>query len=350
MSTHDRAAGPQVPGSHSGDEAEPGGRPQHAVGRREAVAVTALPIVIAAALTLMLLAFGLPAVKGRPHDLPLGLAGPPAQTAPVVRAIQERQPGAFDLTTYASGAELTQAIRDREVYGGVVLSPTGPQVLTASAASAVVAQSLAVLGTELAGEQGAQPRVTDVVPLPPDDPRGAGIVASLLPIIAGTIVPAVALARITRRRTTQLMGLVVAAVVAGLSYAAVLHFILGTLTGSYLAESAVFAAALAAGGVALLGLNRLAGLPALGVGAALLLLLGNPLSGAATAPEFFPPVWRAIGQGMTPGATIQLLRSVSFFEGAAMAVPLLVLSLWAAGGLLLLALPRRSVPSAADSG
>jgi hypothetical protein len=302
--------------------------------------MVAAPLVVAAIVTLVLLAFGIPAVKGAPHDLPLGVAGPSAGAAQVTQALTSREPGAFEVTTYGTAAELTQAIRDREVYGGIVVTPAGPQVLTASAASPVVAQSLSAMGTQLAAQQGTQPQVTDVVPLPADDPRGAGVV-SLLPIVAGTIVPVVALVRLTRRRGPQVVGLLVSAAAAGLAYAAVLHYWFGTLNGSYLAESAVFAGALAAGGLALLGLNRVAGLAGVGLGAAVLLLLGNPLSGAATAPEFFTPVWSAIGQAITPGATIQLLRSVSFFDGAAVTGPVVVLVVWAAAGLLLLALPSR---------
>lgn len=342
MSTHEQHREVRIATAAPTSAAESGGpAPEAHRARRELEAMVGAPLLVAAVVTLVLLAFGIPAVKGAPHDLPLGVAGPSAGVAQVSQALKSREPGAFEVTSYGSAAELTQAIRDRKVYGGIVVTPAGPQVLTASAASPVVAQALSTMGTQLAAQQGAQPRVTDVVPLPADDPRGAGVVASLLPIIAGTIVPVIALVRLTRRRRTQLVGLLVSASAAGLAYAAVLHYWLGTLNGSYLAESAVFAGSLAAGGLALLGLNRVAGLAGVGLGAVVLLLLGNPLSGAATAPEFFTPVWSAIGQAITPGATIQLLRSVAFFDGAAVIGPVVVLSAWAAAGLLLLALPSR---------
>lgn len=342
MSTHEQPGDVRIVSAGPPSEAE-GSGPTSKVGRprRELEAMVGAPLAVAAVVTLVLLAFGIPAVKGAPHDLPLGVAGPSAGVAQVSQALKSREPGSFAVTSYGSAGELTQAIRDRKVYGGFVVTPSGPQVLIASAASPVVAQALSTMGTQLAAQQGAQPRVTDVVRLPAADPRGAGVVASLLPIIAGTIVPVIALRRLTRRRRTQLVGLLVSASAAGLAYAAVLHYWLGTLSGSYLAESAVFAGSLAAGGLALLGLNRVAGLAGVGLGAAVLLLLGNPLSGAATAPEFFTPVWSAIGQAITPGATIQLLRSVSFFDGAAVTGPVVVLSAWAAAGLLLLALPSR---------
>ncbi len=49
--------------------------------------------------------------------------------------------------------------------------------------------------------------------------------------------------------------------------------------------------------------------------------------------------WRAIGPDLPPGAAVSALRGIGFFGGAATATPLLVLALWAAAGLILVALP-----------
>jgi hypothetical protein len=83
------------------------------------------------------------------------------------------------------------------------------------------------------------------------------------------------------------------------------------------------------------GLGTAFGHVGLGVGAATVLLLGNPLSGVASAPELLPQPWGEIGQFPPPGAGGTLLRSVAFFDGAAAAAPLAVLSGWVAVGLAL---------------
>jgi hypothetical protein len=85
-----------------------------------------------------------------------------------------------------------------------------------------------------------------------------------------------------------------------------------------------------------LGLHSLAGTAGLGLGAATVLLLGNPLSGLASAPELLPSGWGSLGQLLPPGATGSLLRSVSWFDGAGAGAPLLVLTAWSAVGLALL--------------
>jgi hypothetical protein len=318
------------------------GRPTNPHQPPATAVVLGLPLVLAAVIAVVLLAFGLPAVKGAPHDLPVGVAGPAAATSELRAGLEQREPGAFAVTAYADEAALAEAIRDREVYGGIAVGSGGPTVLTASAASPAVAQALTQLGTGLAQQQGAAATVRDVVPLPADDPRGGGLSTVLLPLVIGAIAPAAALGQLAGRRRVQLAALAVYSAVAGLTFAAVLHHVFGTLPGDYLAAAGVLGATIAAAALALLGLQHLLGRVGLALGAATLVLLANPLSGATTAPEFLASPWRELGQGMPPGAGSQLLRSVAFFDGAGAAGAWWVLAAWAVAGLLLLAVPRRA--------
>jgi hypothetical protein len=298
-------------------------------------------VAIAVVIGLVLLAFGLPVVSARPHQLPIGVAAPPPVTAQVIAALDQRAPNAFAVTEYVDEAALTEAIRDREVYGGLAVSAGGPVVLTASAASTAAAQTLAALAPALSRD-GSVVEVRDVVPLPADDPRGAGLAALVLPLVLGAIVPAAVLGSLHLRRRTLLAATVAYALVGGTAFALVLHTVFGTLSGDFLTEALVLAAIVGASTLALVGLQWAAGRVGLGLGALLLALVGNPLSGASTAPEFLASPWREIGQAMPPGAGGQLVRSIAFFDGAQSAGPWWVLASWAAAGLVLLALPRRS--------
>ncbi len=125
---------------------------------------------------------------------------------------------------------------------------------------------------------------------------------------------------------------------------------LGTLSGSYVANASVVALALAAVSFPLLGLEWLAGLPGLGLGAAVFMLLGNPLSGITSAPEMLPSGWGTLGQLLPPGATGSLLRSVAFFDGAGSGRPLVVLLSWLGVGLVLCGLGAARSRSAAGRG
>jgi hypothetical protein len=310
------------------------------IAERGLAAALGASVVIALVVGLVLLAFGLPIVSAKPHRLPIGVAAPPPVAGQVVAALDQRAPEAFAVTEFADEAALTEAIRDREVYGGLVVGAGGPVILTASAASTAAAQTLAALAPALS-RNGTVAEVRDVVPLPADDPRGVGLAVLVLPLVLGAIVPAAVLGSLQLRRRTLLTATVAYALVAGVAFAVVLHSVFGTLSGDFATEALVLAAIMGASTVALVGLQWAAGRAGLAFGALLLALVGNPLSGASTAPEFLASPWREIGQAMPPGAGGQLVRSVAFFDGAQSAGPWWVLAAWAVAGLVLLALPRR---------
>jgi hypothetical protein len=81
-------------------------------------------------------------------------------------------------------------------------------------------------------------------------------------------------------------------------------------------------------GAAVAGLAAVAGRAGAALGALLMVLVGNPLSGVSSAPELLPAPAGAIGQLLPPGAGGTLLRSTAFFDGAGAAAPLAVLASW----------------------
>ena len=288
----------------------------------------------------MLAAFAWPATNITPRDLPIGLAAPDPVAAQIEKGLASGAENAVDVTRVADRAEAERLIRDREIYGAIVIGPDGAAVLTASAASPVVAQLLGQLATNLGQAFGQPAQIVDVVPLPADDPRGAGLASAALPLLAGGLAAAALLSRILPSAVSRLLGAVGLAALAGLAMTAVLQFWLGSLAGSYWANAGVLALAIAASATVLLGLERLLGNAGLAIGAAVLLLLGNPLSGLTSAPEMLPRGWGYLGQLLPPGASGTALRSVAFFDGAGSGRALLVLLGWLGLGLVLMLLPR----------
>jgi hypothetical protein len=132
-----------------------------------------------------------------------------------------------------------------------------------------------------------------------------------------------------------MVGAVSFAITGGLALAAVLQYWLGSLEGSYLGNAGVIATSIAAISLTLLGLEWLLGTAGLALGGAVMMLLGNPLSGMTSAPEMLPSGWGALGQLLPPGAAGTALRSVSFFDGAGATRPLVVLACWLLAGVLL---------------
>jgi hypothetical protein len=79
------------------------------------------------------------------------------------------------------------------------------------------------------------------------------------------------------------------AILGGFGLTAVLQFWCGSLDGHYVVTSVAVALAIAATAWTMLGLRSALGVASLGVGAVLLILLGNPLSRLASAPNCCPP-------------------------------------------------------------
>jgi hypothetical protein len=296
-----------------------------------AAAVAAGAVLLQA---LLVLWFAWPAEKTAPRDLPVVVAGPAPAAAAVADRLRTERPGAFEVTTVADAAAADARLRDRAAYAALVVEPSGVSVHVASAASPTVATLFGQAAQELGNGRPVQ--VVDVVPGPADDPRGAGFTSGFLPLLMTSIACGILLLFVVGSHWIRVAGLLLYAVLAGAVATWIMHA-LGTLTGDVVVEAGVVGLlALAVSGT-VAGLGAALGRPGIGLGVLLVFLLGNPISGLASAPEMLPQPWGAIGQWLPPGAGASLLRSVAFFDGAAASRPLSALLAWAAAGLALTA-------------
>ncbi|MQA25352.1 MAG: hypothetical protein GEU94_07755 [Micromonosporaceae bacterium] len=303
-------------------------------------------LVVIAVQAVFLSLFAWPAVTAEPRDLPIVIAGPEPVAKAVGDKLDEAEPGAFDVTYVDDADAAEQAVRDQQAYGGFVVapSPQGPpqlEVRVASAASPAVAQMLTQIGQSAgrAAGQTAPVTVVDVVAAvaaDPDDPRGAALTAGILPLVMTSIVAGLLLVVVLRSRVARFVGLLLYGASAGLAAAAVLQHGFEALPGDYVSNAAAIGLTALAMAGTVAGLGAVLGIAGAGLGGAVMFLLGNPLSGLASAPEMLPQPWGEVGQWLPPGAGGALLRSVAFFDGAAAAYPMWILAGWAAVGLLTL--------------
>jgi hypothetical protein len=121
-----------------------------------------------------------------------------------------------------------------------------------------------------------------------------------------------------------------------LTIAALLRYLFGSIDQNFWGVTAGLTLGALATGLALLGLGSLSGRPGLAIGALVAVLLGNPLSGLASAAEMLPRGWGAFGQFLPQGANATLLRSTAFFDGAGATTAIVVLSCWALAGAALI--------------
>ncbi|GAB91201.1 hypothetical protein [Gordonia rhizosphera] len=304
--------------------------PQSSTSAPPAKLVIGLIAGVAILLALMVTAFALPAARSAPHQVPIGVVA----TAATTQQLTDQLDG-FDVTAYPTESAARAAIDHREIYGAIIVDGRDVTALVASAASPAVAALLTPIAQRVASSTGGTAHIEDIRAFPADDPRGAGLAAGALPLALGGWIAAMVIMLLIHTPGARLLAVAGVAVVGGLVLVATLRFVIGTFDEHFWTISLVAMLGIFATAMMVLGLRELFGGPGLALAAVLLIFLGNPLSGLASAPEMLPTPWGAIGQLLPPGATGALLRDVAFFNGHGAAGPVLVLIVWLAIGLSL---------------
>ncbi|MEV4623909.1 hypothetical protein AB0J74_35020 [Asanoa sp. NPDC049573] len=285
-----------------------------------------------AVMVILLAAFALPGVNTAVRHVPVAVAGAGPSPVRLAATLDKAAPGAFDVSIVASEQASQNEILHRDVYGAFIVEDGGLTLDTASAASAAVATSLTQTAQQVGTAMHLPVTVHDIRPLSPDDPKGVGLTAGALPIALGGWLAAMGIIALIVGAWQRLIAAAAFAVGGGFTLSGTL-FALGTFDQNYWTTSAAAMLGIAGTCYFVLGFERLLRGRGIAVAALVLILLGNPLSGLASAPEMLPHPWGALGQFLPPGATGTLLRNVSFFDGVAIARPVVVLIAWAILGL-----------------
>jgi hypothetical protein len=310
----------------------------------KAVALVLLPALV------LLLAFAFFYVgafhEPIPHNVPLAVVGP----ASVAKQL-DRLPGKpFDTRESASRSDALSQIDDRKVYG--VYEAATNRLFVASAANRAVAIALErTLDRVAAAKGGRAVRVTDVKPLPANDPNGTAAFYAVIAWVFGGYIGSTLIGLIGTPRSrshahavARIGVLAGFGVVAGILSVILLRVCFGVFAGHVVALCAIGALTIFASGAATAGIQAAAGPAGTGLVVLLFVILGNTASGGPFARPLLPWLWRTIGGVLPPGASVDLARSALFFDGARIAGPILVLAGWAAfGTALMIALGGRIV-------
>ena len=329
-------------------------RPHTPWGRAIGIAAGAALLV-----AVIVLAFMWPAITSTVKDFPIAIAGPGEPVTAFTDALEQNAAGRFDVTEAADRGAAVQSIEERKVYGAVILGQA-PEVLMASANGAVTSQIMSQLAGQLqqqvnailaqqtaAAQQAGAPAphpivvtVTDVVPLASTDERGTGLTTAAFPMVLGGMLGGILVSLLVTGVWRRLVSLTAYAVIAGAGLAAIMQAWFGVLQGDYLTNASAIALSLFATGAFIVGMTALIGPPGIAVGAVITLLIGNPISAAAQPLQFLPQPWGTIGQWFVPGASITLLRDLSYFPETDATMPWLVLAGWGLLGVVLMFVGR----------
>ena len=326
--------------------------------RRFALAVCVIGVAVQLALTAYYLSMS---HKAGPHHLPVGLVSPAGKRAQVVDLLEKD--GAYRVHDYSTAENLTAAIKQRDVYGGVDITGSRPHLYVAGAAGpaaanllratftsvvqqqdentlAELAQQSETMNVEQAQAIATPPPITDVVPLPADDVNGASLGFLTQALALGGTIASVGLGRLiprTRRSWKRGAGHLTTLIVYAVGSASVVlwsmsWFGVGTAADHFQLLSIFALVSLAitastAGAVALIG-------PVGALLGALYFTVGTVISGASILPEFLPAFGRAVGEDLPTGAGVQAVRDNLYFPAASIGRHLLVLGLYAGAGCL----------------
>jgi len=285
--------------------------------------------------------------KPDPDGIKVAVVGPAAKTAKLRAGLQQAAGSAFAISSAASIAQATAAVRDRDVNAAFVptANPRKPaSIIVASANGRIVATAAESLARAATTAQGAQLAVREVRPLAPGDEIGLGVfmfllVCTICGYLAPTILETIAPALRPARRYAIIAGTAVLVpalvyLIGGLGY--------GTYKGSFgtiLAFIGVGALYSFVIGLITRLLQVLIGPPALFVSLAIFVFLNIPSLGATYTANVLSPFWRFLNHFWIGAETVNAERSILYFGGLGVGTDILRLVAWTGVIVLLLALP-----------
>lgn len=341
---------------------------------RKAPPAALLPVVAAVLVALVVglfaSAFIWPLKASDPQGIPLGLAGSSEQTSQLTEQLDAAKPGLFEITTFNDRDAVVAAIEKRDIDGGLVVGEAGLEMLTASAGGPQIAQVLGQLADGMSQQHvaAAQEAVADAVQAAEakgasadevlaiyqaanaqaaaagvtttDVVTGGTIAAAgnlvMLPALIGGMGIAMISFFLIRRPLHRMIALFGGAILAGLVGAAVLGPWFEIIPGHYWMHALALGMGILAIGATITGLGSLLGRAGLGIGAVLMMLIGNPWGGMLVPTAFLPGFMGWLGSHMPNGNVITVIQNISFFPAASQAGQWWTFIIWAAIGLALL--------------
>jgi hypothetical protein len=273
-----------------------------------------------------------------PHDIPVGLVGPPPALQQMSGAFGTAAPGAFSFTSFGSEADARSALDSRAVDGVLVLGGSSPRLIVAGAAGDGSVGVITAAFTNALKAQGMTVAVETVHPFSSGDAHGLILFFVVVAVLVSSLVAqALLIARASQAGFAERFAVVIVfAVLAGVTAMLTATWIAGDYgSGLWLAVGLVALGSAALGAV-VAGLARILGPAGIGVAGLLVLLPGLVSSGGPVGSQLLPDFYRALAPWMPAGPLYSALRGALYFDGAGIGGPAAVLSGWLVFGLALM--------------
>jgi len=299
-------------------------------------------IAVAAAMVsfVFMLSFGFADHAPAPHGVRIAVAAPARVIRGLTAGLGHAAPGGFTVVAVPSERAVTADVRSQATAGGLVVGASGPvTIVTAGAAGVSQQQAITAALSAAAAALHRPARPLDVVPLPATDRAGLSVFVFELGLLIPSVIGSIGLFLLGRRFRLwwRVCAAVVFAALAACGGVLALDTIFGALTGASAALAGIgFFGALTF--VAFVTACQAAtGLPGTGLAALAFVVIGNAVSGGSLPFAFLPGGFRQVAPWLPNGAIVSAARDVVYFPGVSLGHPLLVLGIWLAGSLAVLA-------------
>jgi hypothetical protein len=275
----------------------------------------------------------------RPHDIPVGVAGPSEAVQQLTTGFSSKAPGTFLFTTYSTETDARAALDSNDVDAVLVVGSGPPRLIVSGAAGDAVAGVITAIFSSAFAAQGTRLSVEVVHAFTSGDPHGLVLFFLVLATIVSTFVAQVVLfvRGGSARMATWLVATSAWALVAGLTGVGMAAWLVGGYdTAAAAGMVGLMALASLAAGTVTAGFSRILGAPGIGLAGLVVVLLDLISSGGPAGPQFLPDAYRALSPWMPAAQLSSALRSALYFDGNGVAQPAIVMTAWVVVGLVLM--------------
>lgn len=272
-----------------------------------------------------------------PHDLRVDVVGSGVSAQVLAQTLQDKGDGALDVRTVADRTAATEHLRTQDSYGAF-LPGTSPELMVASASSDTTATVVQKVFTEVAADQGAPLKVTDVAPTAAGDPTGQGIFFLLVAVSIGSYASVAVVGGAggvlpLRLRAALVAGASLVVSLIGVAFAGPVFGLVDHGFGGLWAMAWLYSAGILLVGV---GLHTfLKRWTTLGV-MVLFVMLNFTSSGGIFRPELQPGFFGALHSFWNGAGFVEGVRSHVYFGGHGLGRDVLVLALWLVAGVVVM--------------
>ncbi|HXW46463.1 MAG TPA: hypothetical protein VEL03_16865, partial [Streptosporangiaceae bacterium] len=275
-----------------------------------------------------------------PHNVPIAVAAPARFVQELKTGLAHAAPGGFTVVAEPSAHAVIGSVRSQSAAGGLVAGATGSAtIVTAGAAGLNQQQAVTAALTAAVTALHHQARPLDVAPPSAGDRAGLSAFVFELGLLIPSVIGSIGLFLLGRRFRLwwRVAAAVLFAALAACGSVLALDAIYGGLTG---ASAALI-------GIGFLGsltfvtfvtaCQAVTGLPGTGLAALAFVFIGNAVSGGTVPFAFLPDGFRQVAPWLPNGAIVSAARDVVYFPASSLGHPLLVLGIWLAASLAVLA-------------